>query len=162
MKAELDTMAVHALEPGIRVASMTRSLRFWRDIVGCVPYAEIFVPGAHVVGLNFGNSMIKLMELTSLVGEEDIPDGVDGKASHTGGAHYFTIHVLNAEELQIASAAEGLPVIVPFSEFRPSRLGDPTCFYAIVKDPDGNTVEFSQGSPWVAPTSAFRGLWPQL
>lgn len=160
MKAELDTLAVHALEPGIRVADMARSLQFWRDIVGCVPFAEIFVPGAHVVGLNYGNSMIKRMELTPLEGVEDVPDGVTVDPGGTGLAHYFTLHVLNAEELQHTCESLGLTVLVPYSEFRPSRIGDPTCHYAIVQDPDGNSVEFSQGSPWVAPTPELSKQWP--
>jgi hypothetical protein len=111
-----------------------------------------------VVGLKFGNSTIKLMELTAAEGSEPVPEGVEVD-SMTGSAHYFTVHVLNAEEIQRDCEAMGLTVVVPFSQFRSAREGDPSCFYVIVLDPDGNSVEFSQGSPWVAPTSELAAMW---
>jgi catechol 2,3-dioxygenase-like lactoylglutathione lyase family enzyme len=60
------------------------------------------------------------------------------------------------EEVVAECAAAGYEIMTPPSRFVPSRPGDPECVYAFVRDPDGNTVELSQGSPWVPPTPEFR------
>jgi len=149
MTMRLDTMAVYAVEYGLHVTDAEASLRFYRDTLGMEPYAEIFVPGAHVWGLRFGNSMIKLLQ-------DDVPPTTHNPRERSIGFRYITIHVTNIEEMIAKCAAAGYEIQHPVDVFRPSRPGDPECQYAFVRDPDGNTVELSQGSPWVAPTLEFQ------
>jgi catechol 2,3-dioxygenase-like lactoylglutathione lyase family enzyme len=151
---ELDTMAVYAVEFGLHVTDAEASLHFYRDVLGFTPFAEIFVPGAHVWGLRFGNSMVKLLK-------DDAPPATRNPRERSIGFRYITIHVLNAEEVVAKCAAEGYEIQAPVTRWASSRAGDPDCVFAMVRDPDGNTVELSQGSPWVAPTAEFlRGELP--
>lgn len=147
MTIQLDTMAIFSIEHGLRVADPKQMLDWYCDVVGFEPHAEIFVPGGHVWALRFGNSILKMLHYPDL----QVAEG-DERLS----CHYMTVHVLNAEEMQQRCAGAGSTVLVPYSTFTPARPGDPACGYAIVQDPEGNSVEFSQGSPWVAPTGSFR------
>ena len=147
MTAILDTMAVYGIEHGFRISDPTNMLDFYCDVIGFTPYAEIFVPNGHVWGLRFGNAMLKFLHYP---GVDTAPSG------NRPSCHYMTIHVLNAEDMLRKCVAAGSGVIAPYATFRPSRPGDPECGYAIVSDPEGNSVEFSQGSPWTAPTDSFR------
>jgi catechol 2,3-dioxygenase-like lactoylglutathione lyase family enzyme len=154
MVMQLDTMATYAVEYGLHVTDAEASLRFYRDVLGFKPYAEIYFPGGHVWGLRFGNSMIKLLQ-------DEVPPTTKNPRERSIGFRYITIHVLNAEEIVQRCRDEGYEVMTPVSRFTSSRPGDPECYYAFVRDPDGNTVEFSQGSPWIAPTDEFlRGKRP--
>ncbi|MEU8803255.1 VOC family protein [Spirillospora sp. NPDC048819] len=148
MPIDLDTMAVYAIEYGLHVRDAEASLRFYRDTLGMEPFAEIFVPGAHVWGLRLGNSMLKLLK-------DDTPPESQNPRERSIGFRYITIHALNIAELVAECAAAGYEVMTPPSRFNPRRPGDPECEYAFVRDPDGNTVELSQGSPWVPPTDEF-------
>lgn len=161
MVAEYDGLAAYGVEPGLRVQDIAAALAFWRDLVGFEPYAEIVAPGGvHIYGLRFGNSMIKLMHVDETVGGGQRPDryGVrraGDRPSSAFASHYLTVHVLNALALQQECEAAGVKILVPYSPFVPARPGDPECAFVLVEDPDGNTVEFSQGSPWVASTDGF-------
>lgn len=149
MPLELDTMSTYAIEYGLHVTDGEASLHFYRDVLGMEPYAEIYFPGGHVWGLRFGNSMIKLLQ-------DDVPPTTKNPRERSIGFRYITIHLLNAEEVVKQCEAEGYEIMTPVSLFSPSRPGDPECFFAFVRDPDGNTVELSQGSPWIAPTPEFK------
>jgi catechol 2,3-dioxygenase-like lactoylglutathione lyase family enzyme len=154
MPLELDTMAVYAIEYGLHVRDAQASLRFYRDTLGMTPYAEIYVPGAHVWGLRFGNSMIKLLQ-------DDVPPASQNPRARSIGFRYITIHLTNIDQVVKECEAAGYEIMTPPSRFVPSRPGDPECGFAFVRDPDGNTVELSQGSPWIAPTPEFqRGELP--
>jgi catechol 2,3-dioxygenase-like lactoylglutathione lyase family enzyme len=154
MPLELDTMAVYAIEYGLHVRDAQASLRFYRDTLGMTPYAEIYVPGAHVWGLRFGNSMIKLLQ-------DDVPPASQNPRERSIGFRYITIHLTNIDQVVKECEAAGYEIMTPPSRFVPSRPGDPECGFALVRDPDGNTVELSQGSPWIAPTPEFqRGELP--
>jgi len=146
MTCELDTLAVYGIESGIRVRDPETMLSFYIDTIGFQPHAEIFIPDGHVWGLRFGNSMLKLMYRA---------DAFPPEPEHRSACHYVTIHVLNAEEMAARCAAAGVTIVAPYSTFTPTRPGDPECGYVLITDPEGNRVEFSQGSPWVLPSPEF-------
>jgi len=147
MASDLDPMAVYGLEHGFRVNDPDLMLDFYCGALGFEVFAEIFVPRGHVWGLRFGNALLKLLHF------EEVPAAAPEARADT---HYMTIHVLNAQEMQHAAEAAGATIVAPFATFTSSRPGDPECFYVLIRDPEGNTVEFSQGSPWVAATEEFR------
>jgi catechol 2,3-dioxygenase-like lactoylglutathione lyase family enzyme len=147
MTCELDPMAVYGIEHGLRITDPEKMLAFYCGALGFEPFAEIFIPGGHVWGLRFGNAMLKMMYL------EELPSAPEEARLLT---HYVTIHVLNAEQMQKRAVDGGATLLEPFSTFTPSRDGDPECGYVLFRDPEGNVVEFSQGSPWVAATEEFR------
>jgi catechol 2,3-dioxygenase-like lactoylglutathione lyase family enzyme len=162
MPAEYDGLAVHGVEPGLRVKDIEAALSFWRDLVGFEPYAEIFAPGGvHVYALRYGDSMIKLMHVDEARADASGRYGTPLASAQRPAAfasHYLTVHVLNALDLQKECEAAGVEVVMPYSPFVPDRPGDPGCGVVVVLDPDGNTVEFSEGSPWVAATEGFRRI----
>jgi catechol 2,3-dioxygenase-like lactoylglutathione lyase family enzyme len=149
MPIELDTMATYAIEFGLQTDNAQEALRFYRDTLGLKPYAEIFPPGCHVWGLRLGNSMIKILQ-------DDVPPTARNPQGRALGYRYITLHVLNAAELVAECEAAGFEVITPASEYHSRRPGDPGCIFALVRDPDGNIVELSQGSPWVPPTEEYK------
>jgi len=154
MVMRLDTMATYAIEYGVHVTDAEASLHFYRDVLGFKPYAEIYFPGGHVWGLRFGNSMIKLLK-------DDVPPTTKNPRERSIGFRYITIHVLNIEEIVERCREEGYEIMTPVTPYKSSRAGDPECLFAFVRDPDGNTIELSQGSPWIAPTDEFlRGERP--
>jgi len=144
---ELDPMAVYGIEHGLRINDPDKMLAFYCGALGFETFAEIFVPGGHVWGLRYGNSMLKLLKF------DELPAA---PAEVRAATHYMTIHVLNAEQMQQAAIEGGGTLIEGYSPFKPLRAGDPDCFYVLVQDPEGNVVEFSQGSPWVPATEEFR------
>jgi hypothetical protein len=60
--------------------------------------------------------------------------------------------------MEATCRAAGIEIIAAYSPMSGAREGDPSCHYVLVKDPDGNTIEFSEGSPWVYPTTEFKNL----
>jgi hypothetical protein len=124
-------------------------LEFYCGALGFEPFAEIFIPDGHVWGLRFGNAMLKMMYHETRPG---------APAEDRVATHYTTIHVLNAKDMEKRAIAGGATILASFSTFTPARDGDPECNYVLFRDPEGNVVEFSQGSPWVAPTEEFRTL----
>jgi len=153
MPIELDTMAVYSIEYGLHVRDIEASLKFYRDTLGLTPFGEIFGPGVHIWGLRLGNSNLKLLK-------DDTPPAGQNPRERSIGFRYITIHALNVPELVDECAAAGYEIMTPYSTFRPRRSGDPECGFAFVRDPDGNAVELSQGSPWVPPSKEFLGGRP--
>lgn len=147
MPIQLDTDADFAIENGFRINNPKIMLDWYCDVVGFEPHGEIFVPNGHVWGLRFGNAILKLLHY---------PQAESTGADARLNSHYITVHVLNAEEMLERCQRAGSTVLAPYSRFVPTRVGDPECGYAIVLDPEGNAVEFSQGSPWIKPTADFR------
>jgi catechol 2,3-dioxygenase-like lactoylglutathione lyase family enzyme len=147
MPIELDTDAAFAIENGFRITNPKIMLDWYCDVIGFEPFGEIFVSGGHVWGLRFGNSILKFLHY---IGAENT--GADARLN----SHYITIHVTNAQEMLERCQRAGANILAGYNRFTPSRAGDPECDYVLVFDPEGNVVEFSQGSPWVAPTANFR------
>src|SRR5438309_4352390 len=134
MSAEYDGMAVHGVEPGLRVTDIVAALAFWRDLCGFEPYAEILAPGdVHVYGLRYGNAMVKLMYVDEAPGDGQRSDRygapAGGQARAAFASHYLTVHVRNALALQRECEAAGVRVLVPYSRFTPARQGDPECAF---------------------------------
>jgi catechol 2,3-dioxygenase-like lactoylglutathione lyase family enzyme len=73
------------------------------------------------------------------------------------GMRYFTLQVNNALALAKECQDAGYEVVHPGGAFIPDGPG-PQCTFAMVRDPDGNLIEFAQGSPWAEPSYEFAKL----
>ncbi|MEZ5340401.1 MAG: VOC family protein [Acidimicrobiales bacterium] len=121
-----------AIDLGIVVTDVERSLHFYRDVLGFDFVAETPMGGgATMQRLMCGDSMIKLVKLAT-----NPPDGVPGGYSQATGLRYFTINCANVAEMAAVCERAGATIAVPPTELRP---GVTIC---MVEDPDGNWVEF--------------------
>jgi catechol 2,3-dioxygenase-like lactoylglutathione lyase family enzyme len=144
MVAKTDPDAAYQIEFGLHIRDIDRTRRFYCDLIGCEPWAEIPLrpfSNGHVWAVTYGNVMLKFLQ------DFDKPADDDLVAANQG--HYMTFHVTNLEEIVADCEAAGVTIL------RKGRFS-PTVEFALVLDPDGNTVEFSQGSPWVFPPTASQ------
>ena len=148
MGAKPAANAVAGLEFGLAVQDMDRTLAFYRDLLGAEPAGEVNEPGVRMCRLRFGNSILKLTRWDPLPEERNPP----GRAL---GYRYVSFRVDNLDEVVDACERAGV-------EFRdtssPLTIGRsvsgrivhfiPGVDCVIVFDPEGNVVEFVQGSAW--------------
>jgi len=126
--------AKESLDLGIVAGDIRASLHFYRDLLGLqfVGLTELWFGTMH--RLRFGTSDFKLIEPKTVPPRG--PLGVDGQI----GFRYVTFVIRNLSELCAELKAKGIEFTVPEKEFRPGvRI-------AMVKDPDGNIVEFVERS----------------
>jgi catechol 2,3-dioxygenase-like lactoylglutathione lyase family enzyme len=123
------------IDLGIVVSDVEASLAFYRDALGFAVAGSNPLPGGGTMHrLTCGASTLKLCS----------PDPAPSAAPLGGelftalGMRYFTISVTNIDELVGALAAAGTPVV-----WEPRDI-TPNARVAIVRDPDGNHVEFLQ------------------
>ena len=147
MPAQFDPDASCAIQLGLHTRDIEQSLHFYRDTLGFVPHGEIFAPGAHIYGLRFGNCVIKLLQW------EAVPEASNPQEMAVG-MRYFTLQVTNAVELAKECQDAGYEVVHPGGDFVPDGPG-PQCTFSMVRDPEGNLIEFAQGSPWAEPIYEF-------
>ena len=140
--------AIAGLEFGLAVEDMDRTLAFYRDVLGMEPVGEVEEPGVRMCRLRFGNSILKLTRWDPLPAQQNPP----GRAL---GYRYVSFRVRNLDEVVEACERAGV-------EFRdtnsPMTIGQsvsgrvvhfiPGVDCVIVFDPEGNVVEFVQGSAW--------------
>src|SRR5271167_4070006 len=135
MTVKIDTNAVAAVETGIVVRDIAKMMDFYRNIIGLEPYGEVKVPQAHVRGFKVGNSILKLTYF---------PDVVQS-GPHSGfptGLRYMTFRVTNIQPMFQSCVAYGCSVVLPWEEV--TSMQGVTYQHAIVRDPEGNYVEFVQ------------------
>lgn len=148
MAAKPDVRAVAGLEFGLAVRDIDRALAFYRDLLGAEPAGEVVEPGVHMCRLRFGNSILKLTRW------DPTPEAMNppGRAL---GYRYVSFRVDNLAEVVEACEQAG----VEFREINsPLTIGQsvsgrvvhfiPGVDCVIVFDPEGNVVEFVQGSAW--------------
>lgn len=123
-----------AVDIGIVVADLERSLHFYRDLIGLPAIAELptaLVGKGRMVQLRHGASLIKLVELDKPPSHDRSP-GI----SAAFGYRYITLLVTDIETILQKLAAANVAIALPLA-----RLPNGTQV-AMVADPDGNIVEF--------------------
>ena len=121
---------------GIVVAKLERSLSFYRDLLGMLVVAEVttsLIGKGRMVQLQHGESLIKLVELhtpPSKPGPTDISEFL--------GYRYVTLLVAELDVIMAKIKARNISIALPVTQLNNGTR------IAMVKDPDGNIVEFAQ------------------
>jgi glyoxylase I family protein len=125
MKAAKDS-----LDLGIIVSDIQASLKFYKDLLGLEFVGITPVGFGTMHRLRFGSSDFKLVDPKTVP-----PKGAMGLDKQLG-FRYVTFVVKNLSEICAELKKKGVEFAVPEQEARPGvRI-------AMVKDPDGNIVEF--------------------
>jgi catechol 2,3-dioxygenase-like lactoylglutathione lyase family enzyme len=126
--------AKNSLDIGIVASDIKASLDFYQNILG-LEFVGIFPLWFGTMHrLRFGTSDFKLIEPKIVP-----PRGIIGLEKQLG-VRYVTFVIENLSELCADLAKRGIEFTVPERELRPGiRI-------AMVKDPDGNIVEFVERS----------------
>ena len=126
--------AKESLDLGIVVSDIKASLHFYRDILGLEFVGNTPVWFGTMHRLRFGTSDFKLIEPQKVP-----PKGAIGLENQVG-FRYVTFQVKSLSELCAEIKSQGVEFTLPEKEIRPGvRI-------AMVKDPDGNIVEFVERS----------------
>ena len=109
-----------------------KSLAFYQDLLGLKKIGELPIPFGHMHRLGFGDSFVKLVDPKSVP-----PAGVLGLTKALG-FRYLTFQISNIDEVCAACQTAGVEFELPKQELMPGVT------VAMVRDPDGNVVEFVQ------------------
>ncbi|MDO8955391.1 MAG: VOC family protein [Deltaproteobacteria bacterium] len=126
--------AKDSLDLGIVVSDIKASLNFYQNILGLefVGITPVWFGTMH--RLRFGTSDFKLIEPKTVP-----PPGTIGLEKQLG-FRYVTFVIKNLSELCAELKGKGIEFALPEKEVRPGVR------VAMVKDPDGNIVEFVERS----------------
>lgn len=124
--------ARNSLDIGILCADITRSLAFYEGLLGLKKIGEMPIPFGHMHRLAFGDSFVKLVD------PKKIPPAGELGLTRALGFRYLTFQITNIEEVCAACEAAGVTFDIPRQELMPGVT------IAMVRDPDGNVVEFVQ------------------
>ncbi len=126
--------AKDSLDIGVIVRDIEASLAFYRDVLGLQFVGTVPVWFGKMHRLRFGTSDFKLIEPTTVP-----PPGAIGLENQLG-FRYVTFVVTDLAGLCAELQGKGIEFTLPETQIRPgSRI-------AMVKDPDGNIVEFVERS----------------
>jgi catechol 2,3-dioxygenase-like lactoylglutathione lyase family enzyme len=126
--------AKDSMDLGILASDIKASLNFYQNILGLefVGISQVWFGTMH--RLRFGTSDFKLIEPKTVP-----PKGAIGLEKQVG-FRYVTFVIKNLSELCAELKGKGIEFALPEKEVRPGvRI-------AMVKDPDGNIVEFVERS----------------
>lgn len=131
-------LAKSAIDLGIVVSDGPRAMAFYCDLLGLEHVADMPMPiggGGTMHRVQCGDSLLKLVAF-----DETPPAAVGGGIAGALGLRYLTLIVSNLDEVLASCVEADVPVVTPATDLRPGvRIG-------IVKDPDGNLVEFVETS----------------
>ncbi|WP_420451916.1 VOC family protein [Ilumatobacter sp.] len=131
-------LAKSAIDLGIVVEQSERSLEFYVGLLGLEHVGDMAMPiggGGTMHRIRCGDSLLKLVCFDSTPAAA-APGGIPGAL----GLRYVTLIVSNLDEMVSACEESGVTVVTAATEIRAGvRI-------AIVADPDGNWVEFVEGS----------------
>jgi catechol 2,3-dioxygenase-like lactoylglutathione lyase family enzyme len=126
--------AKESLDLGVLVSDIKSSLNFYQNVLGLEFIEERSLWFGTMYRLRFGTSDFKLIVPHTLP-----PKGPIGLESQLG-FRYVTFVIKNLSKLCTELKDKGIGFILPEKEVRPGvRI-------AMVKDPDGNIVEFVERS----------------
>ena len=124
--------AKKAFDLGVIVADVARSKAFYVDLLGLQQLDVVPIPFGTLHRLGFGDAFVKLIATTK------VPPPGEEKLTAQLGYRYLTFAVANIEAVMAECTQAEVPVVMPLQELRPGvRI-------AMVRDPDGNIVEFLQ------------------
>ena len=124
--------AKNAVDIGMVVGDIKASLAFYEGVLGLKKVQEMPVWFGTMHRMAFGDSFVKLVDP-----KEVPPAGTLGLQSALG-FRYLTFQITNIDEVCAACEKAGVVFDVKKNEFMPSVT------IAMVRDPDGNVVEFVQ------------------
>jgi catechol 2,3-dioxygenase-like lactoylglutathione lyase family enzyme len=122
--------AKDSIDLGIICGDIKASLHFYQDLLGLTSAGVNPATTGTMHRLRFGTSDVKLIDPTKRPGTG--PIGIDQQL----GFRYLTFVVTNLDEVIQRLEAEHIEFTRPKTEIRPGTT------IAMVKDPDGNIVEF--------------------
>jgi len=133
-KADMMELGKDSLDLGILVSDIKASLNFYQNTLGLKFVEQILSGFGTMYRLRFGNSDFKLIDPRSR--PQGGPIGIENQL----GFRYVTFVVKNLSKLCTELQSKGIEFVVTEKEARPGvRI-------AMVKDPDGNIVEFVERS----------------
>jgi catechol 2,3-dioxygenase-like lactoylglutathione lyase family enzyme len=124
--------AKNCIDIGILVKDIKLSLAFYQDLLGLKKIGELPVPFGHMHRLGFGDSFVKLVD------PKKTPPAGDLGLTKSLGFRYLTFQISNIDEVCAACEQAGVTFEIPKQELMPGVT------IAMVRDPDGNVVEFVQ------------------
>jgi len=124
--------AKSALDLGIICKDINASLAFYQGLLGLEKIGETPVPFGLMHRLAFGESFVKLID------PKKVPEAGPLGLTKALGFRYLTFQISNIDEMCKACADAGLAFDIPKQELMPGVT------IAMVRDPDGNVVEFVQ------------------
>jgi catechol 2,3-dioxygenase-like lactoylglutathione lyase family enzyme len=124
--------AKNAVDIGMVVGDIKASLAFYEGVLGLKKVQELPVWFGTMHRMAFGDSFIKLVDP-----KKRPPAGPLG-LEHGLGFRYLTFPVTNIDAVCEACKQAGVPFDIEKNEFMPGVT------IAMVRDPDGNVVEFVQ------------------
>lgn len=124
--------AKNSIDIGILVQDITKSLAFYEGLLGLRKLGEMPVSFGRMYRLAFGESAVKLIAPATVP-----PPGATGLTKSLG-YRYLTFVVSNLDEVCAECERAGVKFDVTKRELRPGLQ------IAMVRDPDGNVVEFVQ------------------
>ena len=117
---------------GIVVSDISKSLAFYEGLLGLEKIGEMPLWFGTMHRMGFGDSFVKLIDP-----KEVPPAGPQGLAKGLG-FRYLTFQISNIDEICAACTSAGVEFEIEKQELMPGVT------IAMVRDPDGNVVEFVQ------------------
>jgi len=123
-------VAKDSIDVGIFVSDIQKSLAFYQGILGLEKIEELVTGFGTLHRLRYGTSDIKLMDPKKVP-----PVGAIGLEKQLG-IRYLTFVIKDLTGLCTALKDKGIEFTIPEMQIRPGTR------IAMVKDPDGNILEF--------------------
>ncbi|MBI3993525.1 MAG: VOC family protein [Candidatus Lambdaproteobacteria bacterium] len=124
--------AKNCVDIGIIVKDIQQSLAFYNGVLGLEKLEEVPLWFGTMHRLHFGDSFVKL------IAPKKVPAAGTLGLEHELGFRYLTFNVTNLDEICADCEAQGYHFEFPKKSLRPGVT------IAMVRDPDGNVVEFVQ------------------
>ena len=122
----------NCIDLGIVVKDIGRSLAFYSELLGLEKLEEVPLWFGTLHRLGFGDSFVKLID------PNDVPPAGTIGLDRALGLRYVTFQISNLDQVCADCEAAGVEFELPKKELRPGLT------IAMVRDPDGNVVEFIQ------------------